>query len=430
MTRSKTFTIGLAALALAGTACKKTEPKGSLGEALSAAKGAADQAATKVESAVGSGAPTAQALAPKTTRGFAAAPLGPPDAIEPPERTVLPGMTIAEARAAGATTVADHDTELKVRPDVSATIDPDTGFVEDLQVELPPAAWATQQKAWGAPAIADEDVWIGRNWMARLNGCANGPCWLTFTRSPMSQFTGDVAPPGSLATLTAGMTLPQVVAASGIGFTGDEPILLGYGAQVALGLDDELLESVHLDIGAGTSDHWLGTFTKLWGAPKQLGDDKVWIAKGGQWMAAFDRYGDTLEFLPLVRVSDALGKTARASVLGQAKAALGKPLAGLASVPGWSTDGEDFASYYTQLSTSQVVIGAEDDGTVVTELGATFPVGGDAEMATLTAALTTGLGPITVSKDEDGEELRQIVVDGIKVKVESGAGELTLTFTK
>src|SRR4051812_17827415 len=56
-------------------------------------------------------------------------PLGPPDAIEPPTRIVVPGMTVAHARAAGA---KGKEPWLEVTPDVTAWVDERTSRISRL----------------------------------------------------------------------------------------------------------------------------------------------------------------------------------------------------------------------------------------------------------------------------------------------------------
>ena len=173
--RSTVSTIALAAaLAVVATtsACKKKA-------AAPPAKGSG--------SAVGSGSAAGSAALPPVIAAPGVAPMGPADAIEPPSRVVLPGMTEAQAKANGAVGV---DGDLKVGTNIELDIGADSHLVESLDVEYPTADWETLKKGWGAPH--HEETWVGANWVATLNGCngsAGAECGVTFVRSPAALLT-------------------------------------------------------------------------------------------------------------------------------------------------------------------------------------------------------------------------------------------------
>lgn len=381
-------------------------------------------------------APPVVADAPLPTQPGAAyqvAPLGPPDAIEPPARDIVPGMTIAEARRRGATG-ADTDITLKWRPDTEVWIDADTGLTTSLQVEYPAATWAEVRARWGAPTF-DDDTWVGANWMATLNGCANGPCGVTFVRSPRALLTTAIAPPGAFAALRPGMTRAQIHATCGVPFADSSRVDIGYGLAPSVDVDDDLgFDSIAFDASAGDAAAWLPVLTALWGTPRTFGNDTVWVDPQGAWLAQFDAFGDTVRFVPQTPLAAVLARTGEASVLVAAQATLGKPVATFAGLPGWrhAADApEDAAGRAHDYGLQPVALTAQtDDAGVVTAVRAVIDLANEADVAMVRGLLTTSLGPITAGQDADDAPVEAITVAGLRVRVEVDGAQLELTLAR
>ena len=378
-------------------------------------------------------APAADAPLPKGVGpAYRQLPLGPADAIEPPSRDIVPGMTIAEARAKGATGL-DTDITLKWRPDTEVWIDDDTGLAVNLQVEYPPAEWEAVKQRWGTPTL-DDNVWIGANWMASLNGCANGPCGVTFERAPMTLLTAAIAPPGAFAGLRPGMTKAEIYATCGVPFADIGGVTIGYGLVPAISFDDDRFESISFDASEGDAEDWLPPLTKQWGAPRALGDDKVWIDPAGAWLAQFDAFGSTIRFVPQTPLAAVLARTGAASALAAAQALLGKPVTAVAALAGWTHDADypdEAWGRPNELSLQQVHLDTQtNDAELIVEVRVRLEVADEAAMTTLRTRLTAALGAIVKSKDADDNELETITVDGLRVLVETNDDALRLVFAK
>jgi hypothetical protein len=353
---------------------------------------------------------------------FAAAPMGAPDAIEPPSRDILPGMTVAEAKAKGAK-VDTVDYMLKWRPDTGLWLDKKSQLVSRLEVSYPAKQWETLQAKWGKPNFGG--AWLGANWLASLNGCASvdHSCGVTFTRSPLGMLSKSVVPPGPIARLHRGMTAKEVDAAVGLPLDQADP---GYGVAVSGSYDGDRLTSVTLRMIG--QDDWVPLLTKLWGAP---GANNEWANTKDRWMAQVDDPA-TLRFSWVTPLAELLAKTGPDSVLAKAHAALGKPHAALAQLPGFVAEPDRFEVANTEYSASAppeltITYGDQD---MVSELTLRIPTTNEAATAKVLRQLATSWGPVNTAKNQDGDQVSTIQIDGVKAAVESSGDGVVLHVTK
>jgi hypothetical protein len=354
-------------------------------------------------------------------------PLGAPDAIEPPTRDILPGSTVAEARTKGAK--GDGSLALEWKPNIELSHDEKTGLVSDLQVTYPKAEFEALKARWGKPFT--EDVWMGANWVASLNGCASGDsCTVTFTRSPAALIGPRIAPPLSLANLKAGMTPAQVASTVGVPLEDMHTAAIGYAFTVGVDYDDDTLAAIELDTGIGEYDDWMPMLTKAWGPPAELDGHKVWINAKDGWLVQHDAYGDMLRFIPITPVAEIIAKDGPHSALAIAKAALGKPQKGL-TLPHYDAKEDEFSFLGTELAfQAPDIVMDTDDKEQVNEVRLFLYDEHEDGGKNLEKLVTAAWGPITTSKDENDEELRVIKVDGLTAIIETDSNSLTAKFRK
>lgn len=249
------------------------------------------------------------------------APLAAPDAIEPPTREIVPGMTVAEAKARGAR--PSKYTHLEWRPDIDVWVDEHAQLVTSLQVTYKRKAWEALRASWGEPKIGN--AWIGASWVATLNGC-DIDCTLTFLRAPTAMFGDSVAPPLALANARAGMTPDQVRAAVGVDVA--HAFELGYPLSADVRFEDGKLVEIDLPLvdrkQLGELADWLPALTSRWGKPVELGGREAWIGTRDHWIAVANHGDAELELLPYTPIADTVaGLPALAkATLGQARDAV------------------------------------------------------------------------------------------------------------
>jgi len=134
-------------------------------------------------------------------------PLGAADAIEPPSRDIVPGMTIADALAKGATKDSVDYTLTWKKDVLDLWIAKESNVVVSIEATYKKADYTAMAAKWGKPNWGDG--WIGANWVASLNGCQSD-CTVSFARSPLVFLGATPQPPLGLATLTPKSTLADL----------------------------------------------------------------------------------------------------------------------------------------------------------------------------------------------------------------------------
>lgn len=363
--------------------------------------------------------------------GFTGAAIGPADAIEPPSRDILPGMSVKQAKEKGAKP-GEVDFSMKFRPDTELWINKDLQIVENLQVEYPAKDWEAVKAKWGKPAIGD-DVWIGANFVAKLNGCANGPCGVTFTRLPLHWLPEKPILPGPLGNLKPGMTAAEVKAASGFAFFEGPGSGNGFGVDVWVSYDgDKKLDELAMEPREGNDDYWEPILTKRWGAPQTIDGKKAWINVEAGWIVQFAVAGTMLRFTPMISVKQHLAKSGDDSLLAIAKATVGKKHDDIKDVKGFDVKNERLtacrANEYAFLCPSlSLEIGDEDK---VKDLEVRFTVDDEAAATRLVKDLTDAWGATTKKKNESDEEVQTVTVDGFEATVEPGSGSVKVVLAK
>lgn len=378
----------------------------------------------------GSAAPKSSVPKANPDEGFTGPALGAADAIEPPSRDILPGMSVKQAKDKGAK-AGDVDYMLKFRPDTELWISKEMQIVESLQVEYPAKDWEGIKAKWGKPTISD-DVWVGANFVAKLNGCANGPCGVTFTRLPQ-QWLGDKPfPPGTLGNLKPGMTAEEVKTATGFALSEGPGISNGFGWDLYVSYDgDKKLDELDLDAREGEADYWEPILTKRWGAPQEVESKKVWLNADANWGVQFDYAGTLLRFKPMKSVKKLLSKSGDDGVLAIAKATVGKKHGDLKDVKGFDVKNEQLTEcrmneYAFMCPSVSLELGDEDK---VKSLEIRFSVEDDAAAAKLIKDISDAWGATTKKKNDADEEIQTVSVDGFEASILS-SGSVRVTLTK
>ncbi len=406
------LTLGLSLAACGGK-------KGS--DASSSSKADAD----KTES---SAAPKSSIPKPSLDGGFAGPALGAADAIEPPSRDILPGMSVKQAKDKGAKP-GTVDYLLKWRPDTELWIDKGTEVVENLRVEYPAKDMDGIKAKWGKPTFGD-DVWVGANFAAKIEGCGD-TCTVSFMRPPLPFLSDKPVPPGVLGNLKAGMTAEEVKTATGIALYEGPGVSNGYAWDVWVDYHDKKLDSLTMNNRIGDSEYWTSTLTKRWGATQTIDGKTVWLSAEAGWLTELGTNGWLLTFHPMTSVKKLLAKSGDESLIALAKATVGKKRDGLASVKGLNEKNESLvpcaANEYALTCPSLILDVGEENK--VQALEVRFGVDDDAAAAKLIKEISDAWGAMTKKKNDADEEIQTVSVEGFEVSI-LVSGNVRVTLTK
>jgi hypothetical protein len=340
-------------------------------------------------------------------------------------------MSVKQAKDKGAK-AGTVDYMLDFRPDTELWISKEMQIVESLQVEYPAKSWDEVKAKWGKPTLGD-DVWVGANFVAKLNGCASGPCVVTFTRVPQ-QWLGDKPfPPGTLGNLKPGMTAAEVKAATGFALSEGPGVSNGFGWDIWVNYDGEKkLDELTLDARQGESDYWEPILTKRWGALSELDGKKAWFDPDGGWVVTFADSSWLLRFTPMKSVKQLLSKSRDDAVLAIAKATVGKKQGELKNVKGLDVKNEQLSEchaneYAFMCPSLSFDVGDEDK---IKSLEIRFNVDDDAAAAKLIKDLSDAWGATTKKKNESDEEVQTVTVEGFEATIVSSGGSVRVTLTK
>ncbi len=337
--------------------------------------------------------------------------LAAPDAIEPPSRDIVPGMTIAAAKAKGCKDDS-VDYLLKWKDDVDVWVDKDSGLVTKLAVTYKKADFEQLKTKWGAPSFGED--WLGANWLASLSGCTD-TCTVNFTRSPLALLGAQPAPPLGLAGLKPGATVAAVTGMVGADLKGRNGVGSGFGLDVGIDPDSDSFGVIVLNEPTNRPiEEWRPLLEKQWGpAVKSEGSEVSarWISQDKRWAVELGRYGDTLRYIPMMP-SQELFATLRAL---PAKV-WNKPKAVVDALPGFEDGGIDFP--HTELSVDSanyrsVRFSVEyDDKDTVSEIRIAI-FGLPAQLKAAHTAWQALAGSPKKTKNADGDEQQTATVDGI-----------------
>jgi hypothetical protein len=381
--------------------------------ATSACSKAADKPTAAADSSAAVAAPAPPPVAKPGTLNVAALPaLGAADAIEPPSRDIVPGMSIADALAKG----AKRDTvdyTLTWKQDVlDLWIAKESNLVTSVEATYKAPELTALSAKWGKQSWGD-DAWIGANWLARLNGCQAGECTVSFTRSPMVFLGAAPEPPLGLARLTTTSTRADAERIAGVPLKDRSGVETGFALSLGLDAPDAgPIESIVVDSrSGGDGELYAAALEKAWGKRVARGDALAWFSKDGRWAVETGKYGDTVRYTPILRAADELAqlRALPAKLWHKPKAAVA------AAMPDQKDDHLDLAhdewSYGGDSSAGGAVAVYYDDKGTVDELH--IEIAATAEtMAAATAAFEAAFGKPT--KVEDGLKL---TVDGVPFTV-------------
>lgn len=415
MKRNLTLALG-AMISLLAAAC--TDKPG-------AGEGATASSSAAAASPASKGADPVPAAAPDG--GFVVPTLGEADAIEPPSRDIVPGMSLKTAKAKGAKE-DDDSKELSFGEDIEVVPDEGGSVVSELKVRYEPPAFEPLKKKWGKPAFGDS-VWLGKNWLATLDGCW-AKCQVTFVRSPLEFLSTTVRPPGVLGNVRAGMTEAEVEKAVGTALPRDAFVSSGFGWSVSVSYANERVDELSLYVGRGKPEEWMPLLVEKWGPIQTIGSARGWVSPDQGWLAILDTNAVNLDFVPMKPLAKLLEANEKDGVVMLAAAALGKTRTEVEKHPGWSTAAAFFVLPATELSRVRPDLSLhEEDGHRIQELALSLPRE-ERDAAKVLAAIETAWGPLAKGKDADGDEVTTAAVHGLKARVESDKLRTTVYFRK
>lgn len=337
---------------------------------------------------------------------FALAPMGAPDDIEPPSRAVIPGMTVAQARAHGATGDLPF---LDVTPEITALVeDQGSGLVRQLDVSYEKTAFAALEAKWGKPNLGES--WVGANWMATPGGCQGSKgseCGMSFQRAPGGLLMKTPAPPTVLASLRPSMTMNEVKARIGFSFENIGGSDVGYPLAITIGYDEKKLEQIVLSASGGTDDAWLPLLTARWGKPKALpsggGEKDVWVNAAEGWLVVWEEFpGWTITYRHMTPLADVLVPSAPNGIVARAHAMLGRDLGTIKRLPGANEYGDVYLEP-CEYSLREVELSPDfDDKGLARSVSVIFDISDDQRAAAETKILAAW-GATKKPKPDDSE---------------------------
>ena len=332
--------------------------------------------------------------------------LGAADAIEPPSRDIVPGMTIAEALAKGATK-DQVDYTLTWKKDVlDLWIAKESNLVASTEATYSKADFDTLSKKFGKPNWGDG--WIGANWVASLNGCQS-ECTVSFSRSPLVFLGATPQPPLGLATLTTKSTLADVEKIVGVPLTDRNGVDTGFGLSIGVDTSGSDLDAIVVSSHKGGDDDAYATaLDKVWG---KRGETGVWFSKDNRWAVESGKFGDTVRYTPIVPASEEM---ARLRAL-PAKLWLKPKAAVAAAMPDQKDDelllADNEWSFGSGNGGGSVSV-SYDDKSVVSELHVRINAT-EQTIKQVTAAFEKTWGKPVKEKTADGDEVVKLTVDGV-----------------
>jgi hypothetical protein len=390
----------------------------SLGACKSKAKDAAGSGSATATAAGTASAPPAPVV-PATAGVLNVAslpPLGAPDAIEPPSRDIVPGMTIAAAKAKGCKDDS-VDYLLKWKDDVDVWIDKDSGLVTKLAVTYKKADFEQLKTKWGAPSFGED--WLGANWLASLNGCTD-TCTVTYTRSPLALLGATAVPPLGLAALKPGATVASVTSLVGVELKNRSGVGSGFGLDVGLDPDSDSVGAIVLNEPSNRPlELWLPLLEKQWGPATKSDSGDVsarWTSKDKHWAVELGHYGDTLRYVPILPSQEVF-----AALRALPAKVWNKPKAVVDALPGFKDGLIEFP--HTELSVDSSTYSSGrfsveyDDKDTVSEIRISI-FASSAQLKAANTAWEALAGVPKKVKNADGEEQQSVTVDGINFVVE------------
>jgi hypothetical protein len=346
-------------------------------------------------------------------------PLGAPDAIEPPSRDIVPGMSIAAAKAKGCKDV-DVSYRLDWKKDIDVGIDKAAGVVTQLDVTYTKAAFEALKLKWGKPGF-DAD-WLGANWLASLNGC-DVTCTVTFTRSPLVLLGASPMPPLGLATLQQGSTIGAMTALLGVESKDRSGVGTGFSLSIGLDADNDAVGTIVIDDASNRKiESWIPLLEKQWGPGLKLdGAGSIdararWTSKDKRWVVELGNFGDTLRYTPIEPSQQVF-----ANLRALPAKLWNKPKTMVQALPGMKEDAFEFSrtelsfdssSYYASRLTVDY-----DDKDNVDEINIII-ASSEVQMKATVAAWQSVVGAPKKTKNADGEQQQVVIIDGITFVVE------------
>ena len=336
--------------------------------------------------------------------------LGAPDPIEPPSRDIVPGMTIAEALAKGATKDSVDYTLTWKKDVLDLWIAKESNLVISVEATYKKAEYTAMAAKWGKPNWGD-DGWIGANWVASLNGC-QAECTVSFARSPMVLLGATPQPPLGLATLTTKSTVADLAKLLGVPIKDRTGVETGFGMAIGVDANDNLINAIVISSHKGGDDDlYAAALDKAWGKRLERGDTNVWFTKDNHWAVEAGKYGDTVRYTPIVPAADELAmvRTLPAKLWMKPKATVAAAMADqkddeLQLPPNeWSYGGD--------TSGGSVGVSYDDKGMVDqlrVQINAT-----EQTMKHVTSVFETTWGKPAKGKTADGDDVMKLTVDGV-----------------
>ena len=376
----------------------------------------------------GSGQPAAAMPPPPAKPGTlnlaTVPPLGAPDAIEPPSRDIVPGMTIADALAKGATRDSVDYTLTWKKDVLDLWIAKESNLVTMVEATYKKADYTAMAATWGKPNWGDG--WKGKNWLASLNGCQTD-CTVSFTRSPFVLIGATPQPPLGLATLTPTSTLTDVQSIVGVPLKDRSGVDTGFGLDIGVDPTDDKLGAIVVSSRKGGDDAlYADALDKLWGKRIERGDTSVWFSKDNHWAVETGTYGDTLRYTPLQPAVEemALVRALPAKLWRKPKAAVAAAMREQKDdelqfpATEWSYGGGDNAGASASVS--------YDDKGVVDQLRVQINASTQ-NLKQVIGAFEAAWGKPANAKTADGEDQHKLTVDGVPFVIVYDERSIVLT---